>query len=137
MNVIQAVESIKRKFADTGSPAQIPLIRDGTFTAELRDDGIKVSNLGTQSFLPWAAFQEAVCVLIRNGGSAERGDAMGDKLGGPGLTIDSVEGHVAHVVYGKHGGDTVFRRVTPIACILIWAGICESAPNVLILRASV
>jgi hypothetical protein len=134
MNVIQVVEAIRRKFAQTGSPAQIPLLRDGSFTAELLEDGIRVSNLGGQPLLPWAAFQEAACVLIRNGGRAERGDAMGDKLGSPGLPIDSIEGHVAHVVYGKRQGDTVFRRVTPIACILIWAGICEPAPNELILR---
>jgi hypothetical protein len=135
MNVIQVVEAIKHKFAETGSPTQIPLLRDGSFTAKLLDDGISVSNLGNEPFLPWAALQETVCVLIRNGGRAERGDAMGEKLGGPGLSIDSIEGHVAHVVYGKRRGDSVFRRITPIACILIWAGICEAAPNELILRA--
>jgi hypothetical protein len=136
MNVMLAVEIIKHRFAETGSPAQIPLLRNGSFTASLRDDGIEVSNLRAQPVLPWAAFQEAVCVLIRNSNRAKRGNVMGNKLGDPGLTTDSVEGHVAYVVYGKHAGDTVFRRITPIACILIWAGICEAAPNELILRTS-
>jgi hypothetical protein len=134
MDVIHAVEAIKRKFTETGSPTKIPLLRGGSFTAELTDEGVIVDNLGAQPFLPWAAFQEAICVLIRNGGRAKRGVAMESKLGEPSLPMDSVEGHVALVVYGKRGGDTVFRRITPIACILIWAGICEAAPNELVLQ---
>jgi hypothetical protein len=134
MDVIHAVEAIKRKFTETGSPIKIPLLRGGSFTAKLTDEGVIVDNLGAQPFLPWAAFQEAICVLIRNGGRAKRGVAMESKLGEPGLPMDSVEGHIALVVYGKRLGDTVFRRITPIACILIWAGICEAAPNELVLR---
>jgi hypothetical protein len=134
MDVIHAVEAIKRKFTETGSPTKIPLLKGGSFTAELTDEGVIVDNLGNQPLLPWAAFQEAICVLIRNGGRAKRGVAMESKLGEPGLPMDSVEGHIALVVYGKRLGDTVFRRITPIACILIWAGICEAAPNELVLR---
>lgn len=133
MNVMEAVQQIRDRFQETGSPAEVPLLRRGTFEARLVAEGVKVSNLGVQPFLPWAAFQEAVCVLIRNGGRVDRGDAMNSKLGDPGLPLDSIEGHVAHVVYGKHRGDTVFRRITPIACILIWAGICKHEPGKLVL----
>ena len=134
MNVIRAVEAIKRKFSETGSPTEIPKLKGGPFTAKLTDEGVIVDNLGNQPFLHWAAFQETVCILIQNGGRAKRGVAMESKLGEPGLPMDSVEGHVALVVYGKRAGDTVFRRITPIACILIWAGICEAAPNESVLR---
>lgn len=51
-----------------------------------------------------------------------------------GLSLESVEGHIAHLVYGRQLGQTVFRRITPIACILIWAGICEHVPGRLKLR---
>src|SRR4051794_37671620 len=119
MTVVQVVEAIRRKFDETGSPAQVPLLRGDPFTATLQEDGITVSNLGGQPLLPWTAFQEAVCAIIHGGGRAARGDAMGDALGGPGLPLDSIEGHVAQVVYGKREGEAVFRRVTPIACILI------------------
>ena len=47
----------------------------------------------------------------------------------------SAEGHIALVVYGKQPSNSVFRRITPIACILIWAGICADAPGELILRS--
>ena len=74
-----------------------------------------------------------MCVLIRNGGRADRGDAMGSKLGDEGLTVDSIEGHIALVIYNKRPGDTVFRRITPIACILVWAGICRTEPHQLVM----
>jgi hypothetical protein len=75
MNIRQAVEVIKGKFTETDGIANIPK-QGGFFRAELTDGGILVDNLGNQPFLPWEVFQEAVCVLIRNGGRAQRGDAM-------------------------------------------------------------
>jgi hypothetical protein len=134
MDVLKAVEMIKQKFSKHGGSTRIPLLKGASFTATLTKEGIAVDNLRSQPFLPWAVFQEAVCLLVRKGGQADRGDAMGSKLGEPGLPLDSIEGHIAQVVFGKRPGDSVFRRVTPIACILIWAGICEAAPNKIILR---
>lgn len=133
MNVIDAVDTIRRKFQQSGAAVQIPLLKAGTFTAEMVVEGVRVDNLGSQPLLPWAEFQEAVCALIRNGGRAERGDAMASKLGAEGLSLDSVEGHIALVVYDKRPGDAVFRRITPVACILIWAGLCKAEPNELVL----
>jgi len=131
------VNRIKEQFQKEGNPAGIPLLKGRkTFQAQLRQDGICVDNLGDQPFLPWAVFTETVVLLRRKGGRALRGDAMNSRLGSPDLPIDSVEGHIAHVVYGKQPGDTVFRRVTPIACILIWAGICRHEPKQLELSSS-
>lgn len=58
---------------------------------------------------------------------------MNFKLGEAGLPLDSIEGHIARVVYGKQGGDSVFRFITPIACLLIWAGLCKAEPRELVL----
>ncbi|MFC2026325.1 hypothetical protein ACFLUC_03935 [Chloroflexota bacterium] len=134
MDSNEVVTAIRSKFSVTGSPAKVPYIgRTGSFTAELTGTGIRVDNLGTQPFLPWAVFQEAINVIIRNGSRAERGNAMNYKLGESGLPLDSIEGHIAQVVYGKSEGDSVFRRITPIACILIWAGVCKAEPGELVL----
>jgi hypothetical protein len=134
MDALTVVESIKHKFAESGGrSATIPLPKGKPFTAELTDQGINVSNLDHQPFLPWAVFQEAICVLIRNSGKAERGDAMKARLGEAALSLDSVEGHVALVVYGKRPGEFVFRRIAPIAAILTWAGICKTVPKKLVL----
>lgn len=133
MTVNEIVPIIKKNFMDLGGQTLIPLQKRGHFRAKLVEEGIKVDNLGNQTFLPWCVFQEAVCVLIRNGGTAKRGDTMSYRLGDEGLRLDSVEGHIALVVYGKEISDSVFRRITPIACILEWAGICRSEPGKIIL----
>ncbi len=132
-NVSNVVGAIRCKFAESGNLTDIPNLRGGTFKAKLAEEGIEVDNLGSQPFLPWAAFQAAVSILIKNGGRAKRGNAMGSRLGEPDVQINSVEGYVTQMVYGKRVGETVFRRITPIASILIWAGICEHAPNELVL----
>ena len=138
MNVMEAVDTVRHRFASAGNTVKIPNRLGEVFTATLVDGGVQVDNLvppsGPSSFIPWAAFQEAVCILIRNGGRAKRGDAMRARLGDPDLPLDSVEGHVAHVVYGHPLGRAVFRRIVPVDGILVWAGICEVAPNELILR---
>ena len=134
MNTLEVVDEIRSKFSVAGNPAQVPFIRGtGSFVAELTDTGIRVNNLGNQPFLPWAVFQEAICILIRNGGRAKRGDAMNFRLGESGLKMDSIEGHIANVVYGKNEGVAITRRITPIACILIWAGVCKAEPGELVL----
>ena len=68
MDGLTTVYCIKQKFQQTGSPAKIPMQKRGTLCAELTPDGVMVDNLGNQPFLPWIIFQEAVCVMIRNGG---------------------------------------------------------------------
>jgi hypothetical protein len=129
-----AADVIKRKLQDADSIVDISLQKGRMLTARLVDPGIEVSDLGNQPFLPWKVFEEAVDLMVRKGGRAERGDAMSSRLGEEGLPLDSIEGHIAHVVYGKQEGDSVFRRISPIAAILVWAGICDSAPGELIIR---
>ena len=58
---------------------------------------------------------------------------MNSRLGDQNLSLDSIEGHIAHVVYGKQVGESVFRRITPISCILIWTGLCKAEPHELVL----
>jgi len=134
MDEKSAVEAIQRKFTTTGKLVKIRLLKGGSFQADMTEKGVRVNNLGGQPFLPWAVFEETVRLLIRNGGRAERGSALGGRLGDRDLPLDSVEGHIAHAVYGKQVGETVFRRVVPVAAILAWAGVCEAAPGDLVLK---
>ena len=128
---------IIRKFDEMGDSVKVPLIRgNGTFNAKLSSDGIHVDNLGNQPSLPWNVFIEAVSIIKAKGGVAKKGDAMNSKLGETGLPLDSVEGYIAHKVYEKEKGKYIFRRITPIAGILIWAKICKHKPGKLILLDS-
>lgn len=133
MKTQEIVEIIRKRFGETGSPARIPKLTRGLFEAELAAEGIYVDNLGGQPLLPWDVFVEAIAMLEKKGGRAKRGDAMSAKLGSRGLPLDSVEGHIAHVTYRKRIGISVTRRITPIACILIWAGLCRHEPSYLVL----
>jgi hypothetical protein len=129
-----ALDAIQRKFQETRKIVKIKLVKGGYFQADMTENVVRVNNLGSQPFLPWSVFEETVRLLIRNGGRAERGSALGGRLGDRELPLDSVEGHIAHTVYGKQVGETVFRRVVAVAAILIWAGICEAAPGELVLK---
>jgi hypothetical protein len=74
-------------------------------------------------------------LLKGSGGRAQRGNAMNYKLGESGFPLDSIVGHIASIVYGSREGDSVLRRITPIACFLTWAGVCKAAPGELVLIA--
>lgn len=64
--------------------------------------------------------------MQKNGGKAKKGNATGSRLGDPNLDLNTVEGYIASKVYNCKTGDTVFKRITPIASILAWAEICEN-----------
>lgn len=127
------VEVIKRKFATADGPIEIPLQKRGSFKAFMTDEGIVVDNLSTQPLLPWIVFEEVINLIIQKGGRAERGNAMNYRLGEEGLPLDSIEGHIAQAVYGKEPGDSIFRRISPISAILVWAGVCDTNPGELYL----
>ena len=129
------IETIKTKFGQARQPVEIPLHGGGSFKASLTEEGVRVDNLGNQPLLPWLVFEEAITLLNQNGGRAARGDAMSYRLGDPGLALNSVEGHIAYIVYRKNVGDSIFRRISPIAAILVWAGMCDEAPGELILHS--
>ena len=59
---------------------------------------------------------------------------MGPRLGSEELPLDSLEGHVASKVYHQKNGDSVFRRSSVIANILVWAELCERPKGKLRLR---
>ncbi len=128
-----AVEVIKQKFEKVNHQIRIPLQKGKSFKASMTDEGVMVDDLGIQPLLPWIVFEEAIDLLVRKGGRAEKGNAMASKLGEEGLSVDSIEGHIALTVYGKKLNDSVFRRISPISAILVWAGLCDSQPGELLL----
>ncbi|MEE4243962.1 MAG: hypothetical protein V2I33_01045 [Kangiellaceae bacterium] len=120
-----AIKKIKALFGD-GKTFQYENSQN-TVTCELSADGISVDCLGDSPFLPWAVFWQAVDIIIKEGGEAKPGKAIGKgiKLGSDELPANSIEGYVAMTVYGKEEGISVFRRISPITHLLIQSGICE------------
>ena len=129
MDKEKIIKIIREKFDNTVK-VKVPLLKGNRFfLAELVEDGINVSNLGNNPFLPWDVFTESVNLIERLGGIAKKGDAMLFSLGEKGLDLNTIEGYIAAKIYNKKNGEKVFRRITPIANILIWAGICKNLPG--------
>jgi hypothetical protein len=85
-----------------------------------------------QPLLPLIVFQEAISSNSK-WRKSKTGNAMNYRLGEVGLPFNSVEGHITQIVNGKSEGDTVFRRITPIAYFLNWAEVCEAETGELVL----
>lgn len=126
-------QAIVQHLQQHGGVAQVQNQRGGSFTATLfLDEGyVHVSCLGASPNIPLTAFDAIECLLEETQGQALRGSAMNSRLGTAELPLESVEGWVAHQVFGRQKGDTVFRRITPMACLLVWAGVCVHGRGVL------
>jgi hypothetical protein len=123
------IKTLQSKFDGINTSKQIALkVKNKYFNATLREDGIDVDNLQSQKFLPWSIFTETYQLLSKSISElgVKKGSAMNAKLGTPKLPLDSIEGHIAHSVYKKKEGQSVFRRISPIAAILAWASIVEN-----------
>lgn len=105
---------------------ELPLQNGGKFRARMMEPGIEVDNLGSSSLLEWRVFDEIELLYQEKGSPLLKGDPMSFRLGESGLPMDSIEGRLASKLYGKLIGDSVFRRISPITGILIWAGICKA-----------
>lgn len=122
----ESIVEIKQFFASRDKKYIYNNQKNNTVTCLMIEDGIEVdclSDVGHKNFLPWGVFWQAVNIMLVNQGKAKRGLAT-YKLGSNELPCNSIEGHIAKVLYGKVEGNSVFRRMSPIAHILIASGIC-------------
>jgi hypothetical protein len=134
MDEKEIIRIISLKF-DGKNKAKTPLLkRNYYFDTELVKGGINISKLGNNPFLVWDVFVETVKLLERLGGIAKKGDTMLFGLEEKGLDLNTIEKYIAAKIYNKKNGEKVFRRITPIANILIWTGICENMPGKLKLK---
>lgn len=122
-----AILKIKKFFAERDSKFETKNQRGTLVTYKMRSDGIEVTNLGetnNNNFLPWGVFFTSVELLLEQGGTASRGNVMGTRLGDDALPLNSIDGRIAERIYGKQLGDTVLRRSSPVATILIASQVC-------------
>ena len=134
---MEVVSDLKQIFKDHGGKAMIPQQRSTPFNAWLEKGGISVDCLGNQGFLPFKVFTETISLLESSeDGKAPRGNCRvrDARLGDSNVPLDSVEGHVALKVFDAKIGDSVFMRVSAIANLLVWAGVCEHGRGYLKLK---
>lgn len=120
------VKKIKNKLNESNGLATIKLPKGGSFKTYYEEygNGIYATNIPHSKVLTWKAFDLATELMIKNGGSALKGQAMKSKLGEPGLTLDTIEGYVAHYAYGVKLGESTLRTISALSSILEWAGVC-------------
>ena len=94
------------------------------------EDLVWVDCLGETPYIKYEVFDQIEKAFSHYGETIERGSAMDARLGEKKLPLDSIEGQIA-VVYGYKIGDSVFRRVSPVCNILVWAGLCEHGNGIL------
>jgi len=126
------LQILKNKLEEAQGSFNIPLTGDRTMQVtpvycNNEIIGVTVDNLGNSPYLPMDVFVATISLLSLNpDNTAIKGSAQGGSLGCIELPINSVEGHVASIVYGDSIGEHVFRRITPISRILEWAGVCQN-----------
>jgi hypothetical protein len=123
-------KAIEKRFNQAQSTVcDVPTQRSGFFKATLTESGVLVDCLGeVQDKLEWKYF-DAVEKLLKEHKSAKRGDAMKGRLGDELLPMDSVEGCMAYC-NNSVSGQTVFRRISPVANLLVWAGVCKHGEGI-------
>ena len=96
------------------------------------EEFVWVDCLRDYPFLKYEVFDQVEKAFSDYGNILDRGHAheKNVRLGTKKLPLDSVEGQIA-LVYGYKLGDSVFRRVSPVCNILVWAGLCTHMPGAL------
>lgn len=132
----EPVKAIKKRLNAHNGLSTLALPRGGSFQIYYDGfgNGIIASNIPASRVLTWKAFDAAVEVMKKNQGQAKKGQAMKAKLGEPDLTLDTIEGYVAHKAYGVKMGESTLRTISALSSILEWAGICNNGYGYLELK---
>jgi hypothetical protein len=135
-NESHTVQKIKRKLNNLHGCATIPLSRTGSFHIFYEDygNGIYASNVPHNRILTWKAFDLAIEIITKSGGRAPKGKAMKARLGETELTLNTVEGYVAHYGYNVQIGESTLRIITALSSILAWADLCTNGYGYLELK---
>jgi len=130
--IVHHLQVLKNYLINLDEPITIALQGNKLMTVEIETlnnsvIGVNVNTLGASRFLSLEVFVATISLLSANiDHQAIKGNAMNGHLGDELLPFNSVEGHVAKVVYGYQKGDIVFRRITPISKILEISGVCSN-----------
>ena len=129
----KASEIIKAKLLDQGGQVTVSTARGLPCNIYLEPDGRSFTSDKLPMVLEFPVFDAIVDLLIREGGSARKGNGRNYKLGEPGCELNTVVGAVA-LYRGGQPGESVFDPVFVLAAVLEWASIAENGRGVLILN---
>lgn len=127
-NSTKASDIIKRKLMENGGKVTVYTINGSPHVISAAPDGISFISDKVQGIPYWqyTVFDTIVDLLVSQGGTAEKGNGRGYKLGEGKCTEKTVVGAIGYHYSGKSFGDSVHDPVFFLAAILEWAGIAHN-----------
>lgn len=134
--------SFVQKIKDSGNFWVIPQQR-GAEAFHIRvikkklDQGFEVEKrvMPIDTFFSCDLFEFVIDALIKSPTkSLKRGDGMKSKIGQKGLELDTIEAIVATKFYNRMIGQSIDRRISVIANILVESGVCVHGKGILKLK---
>lgn len=131
-------EIIKAKLAENGGRVIVHSAQGLPCEVIAHQDGKSfVSNkLPVKPAYEYTVFDVIVDLLLKNGGSAKKGNGRHYKVGHPQCDEHTVVGIIAKQYMGKEDGESVRDPVFVLAAILEWAGIVSNERGRLVLTQS-
>ena len=133
---VKASDIIRNKLYENGGHAVITLTRGGVALIQARADGerFRCDKLPQHDY-EYAVFDIIVDLLLREGGTARKGNGRNYRFGYGECTEDTVAGVIAKEYFGKQVGESSFDPVFVLAAVLDWAGIAHNCRGYLELTA--
>jgi len=122
---MKASDVIKEKLAQNGGRATVRSITDKPYEIRIGRDGKNV-DCRELPLYAFSVFDVIVECLLKNGGTAQKGNGRNFKLGEAQCDDTTVVGYIGRHYAGKKDGDSVFDPVFVLAAVLDWAGIARN-----------
>ena len=137
-NSNKASDIIKQKLMENGGKATVYTVNGGSHEIRAASDGLSFISNKVNINPPWQykVFDIIVDLLVSQGGTAEKGNGRGYKLGEGKCTEKTVVGAIGYHYSGKSLGDSVHDPVFFLAAILECADIAYNGRGKLTLTDS-
>ncbi len=124
-NSVLASDIIKKKLSERKGRAMVYSARGNAYEIRVGRDGVgfECDELPIKPNYEFRVFDVMVECLIKNGGSANKGNGRNYKLGEKKCDDTTLVGYVAKHYAGKKDGESVFDPIFVLVAVLEWAEI--------------
>lgn len=132
---VKASDIIRNKLYENGGHAVITLTRGGAALIQAHAGGATFGSDKLPIDFEYAVFDIIVDLLLREGGTARKGNGRNYRFGYGECTEDTVVGAIAKEYFGKQTGESTVDPVFVLSAVLDWAGIAHNCRGYLELTA--
>lgn len=132
---VKASDIIRNKLYENGGHTVVTLTRGSAALIQACADGERFRCDKLPIDFEYAVFDIIVDLLLREGGTARKGNGRNYRFGYGECTEDTVAGVIAKEYFGKQVGESSLDPVFVLAAVLDWAGIAHNCRGYLELTA--